>query len=485
MKRDTKFSFQSLGNHEFDEAVSGLIPFISNVTTPVLAANLILDKEPDLEEQENLHKSIVIVKKGVKIGVIGYLTAETKFLAPKNNVEYEDEVSALKREAKRLKLQGVNILIALGHSGYFKDLEIAKNVEDIDLVIGGHSNTFLSNKNTTEIPETVVDLYPKEVKQSSGRIVRVVQAYAYTKYLGKLHLTFDANGEIIECDGMPILLNQDVPRDPELLSMVEKYSYNIDKINNVIVGSSTETLHGDYCRFRECNIGNLITDAVLNHTYAIGHEDIKIAIIQGGRIRASIDRPQKPFEMTREDWFTVIPFTDSLTVVTMNGTILRKSLEHAVDGWQTTDCPGQFLQFSGMRVTYDLAKPPGSRVVTARVACASCEHNELADIENHLEYKVIMCMFLADGGDGFSMFDGLQKEIFSYNEVDSVIYYLNRTGLITQKEEGRIVLLNEDVAIKKAENRINRLMGSNGKLYLPNDIIQCLALISTIFIRFR
>lgn len=59
------------------------------------------------------------------------------------NVEILPEIPAISAEAKRLKNQGVNILIALGHSGFEMDIKIAENVEDIDLVVGGHTNTFL------------------------------------------------------------------------------------------------------------------------------------------------------------------------------------------------------------------------------------------------------------------------------------------------------------------------------------------------------
>jgi len=52
-------------------------------------------------------------------------------------------VPAIKREVERLRSNGVNILIALGHSGHSVDKKIAKEVDGIDLVIGGHTNTFL------------------------------------------------------------------------------------------------------------------------------------------------------------------------------------------------------------------------------------------------------------------------------------------------------------------------------------------------------
>lgn len=64
-------------------------------------------------------------------------------IASVGNIQLLPEVVSITTEAKRLKNDGVNILIALGHSGFEMDVEIAKQVVDIDLVIGGHSNTFL------------------------------------------------------------------------------------------------------------------------------------------------------------------------------------------------------------------------------------------------------------------------------------------------------------------------------------------------------
>lgn len=67
----------------------------------------------------------------------------TKEVAITEDVEILPEIPAISAEAKRLKNQGINILIALGHSGFETDILIAEAVEDIDLVVGGHSNTFL------------------------------------------------------------------------------------------------------------------------------------------------------------------------------------------------------------------------------------------------------------------------------------------------------------------------------------------------------
>lgn len=66
-----------------------------------------------------------------------------KNLADTGDVKITPEIPSITDEAKRLKNQGVDILIALGHSGFEMDTKIAEQVSDIDVVIGGHSNTFL------------------------------------------------------------------------------------------------------------------------------------------------------------------------------------------------------------------------------------------------------------------------------------------------------------------------------------------------------
>lgn len=197
-----------MGNHEFDDGVKGLIPFIDNATFPIVTANLDLSKQPDLAAT-NLKNSTILEINGRKIGVIGYLTPETKILSTTENVIFEDEVESIRKEAKKLKEQGVDILIALGHSGFETDKRIAREVEDIDLVIGGHTNTFLYGGAApdVEVPE---GFYPTEVQQASGRKVYVVQAYAYTKYLGNFTASFDARGELTHIEGNPILVDASV-----------------------------------------------------------------------------------------------------------------------------------------------------------------------------------------------------------------------------------------------------------------------------------
>lgn len=66
-----------------------------------------------------------------------------QFLSLVGKVDILDEVASIQEEAKKLTAQGVQIIIAVGHSGYNVDQNIAANVPEVDLVVGGHTNTFL------------------------------------------------------------------------------------------------------------------------------------------------------------------------------------------------------------------------------------------------------------------------------------------------------------------------------------------------------
>lgn len=91
------------------------------------------------------------------------------------------------KEAELLKEKGVDIIIALGHSGYVVDKNIAKNCPLVDIVVGGHSHSFLYSGQQPDA-EKSEGPYPTIVTQSSGKKVPVVQAFAFTKYIGVLRL---------------------------------------------------------------------------------------------------------------------------------------------------------------------------------------------------------------------------------------------------------------------------------------------------------
>ena len=92
---------------------------------------------------------------GIKVGIIGYISPRTAIISqPGPNITFHDEIYSVNQEAKKLKDQGVNIIIALGHSGYNFDKILASQAPDVDLVVGGHSHSFLyTGENPPDEPE--------------------------------------------------------------------------------------------------------------------------------------------------------------------------------------------------------------------------------------------------------------------------------------------------------------------------------------------
>ncbi|XP_073811844.1 protein 5NUC-like [Musca autumnalis] len=437
----------SLGNHEFDSGVPGLLPFLDKVDFPIVAANLDLSSSPKLRHSKHLQNSTVLEVNGAKVGVIGYITPDTLDLTMTKEDLFTDEIEAINREAENLKAQGINIIIALGHSGYEKDQEIAAKCPEVDLVIGGHTNTFLYNDQQPDT-ESVDGPYPTLVNQTSGKQVPVVQAYAYTKYLGKLHVQFDKDGNLIKFDGTPILLNSEVPRESDVLELLEVYRPEVAKLENDVVGHSKVFIDGrrEICNSRECNLGNLVADAMvharvmedLGGTY---WTDAAVAFVQAGGMRNGIE-PRSDGTITAKDVTSVLSHNNDLYVSKISGKTLLAALEHSASMIDQKE-PNGFLQMSGVHVTYDYNNPIGSRVVNAEIRCAACTIPVYEPLDEDKHYNVIVSHFLLHNGDGYTFHEenGSEPQHMKNKEVDVLTLYLRNHDFIYPGVEDRITII--------------------------------------------
>ncbi|CAH1241753.1 NT5E [Branchiostoma lanceolatum] len=370
------------------------------------------------------------------------------------NLVFKDEVAAITAEVRRLQSQGVNKFIALGHSGIKADITIAKQVPGLDLVVGGHSNTFLyegtppeDDKKYGEYPLGI----PSEVE--SGRFVLVVQDYAFGKYLGYLKLKFDDAGEVTEFDGNPILLNSSISQDSETLAEVASMKGIIANLTKQEVGRTHVFLDGrrETCRRGECNMGNLITDAMVRQNLKTPDEakwaDVSMGIWNSGNIRAPIPfRPPNGI-ITGEDVLTVVPFMNTIDVIVISGEALYQAFEHSVAELPDSEA-GQFLQVSGFVVTYDLSKPVGERVVRLEARCSECKVPQYQPVEKQKRYKLLINSYIADGGDGFTMIkdNTYSRDQIGYLDSDLLFAYLKDASPITTGLERRITFVDGTAA---------------------------------------
>ncbi|XP_033979778.1 snake venom 5'-nucleotidase-like isoform X1 [Trematomus bernacchii] len=261
-----KYDAMAFGNHEFDNGLEGLKkPFMEQILCPIVSANLKTDPSIAATFGKSYLPYKILTVAGEQVGIVGYVSQETSALSkPGPLLLFEAEIPALQLQVDKLRTLGVNKIIALGHSGFTVDKEIARKVRGVDVVIGGHSNTFLytGTQPSTEFP---AGDYPFMVKSDDGRQVPVVQAYAFGKYLGYLKVTFNEAGDLLKATGNPILLDGSVTQDPEFLADVQEWKKSLANFSSQVVGQTQVFLNGsaEECRFRECNLGNMICDAMI------------------------------------------------------------------------------------------------------------------------------------------------------------------------------------------------------------------------------
>ena len=231
----------------------------------------------------------------------------------------------MEREVKILQSQGVNKIIALTHIGLAEDVKLAAAVEGVDVYVGGHSHTLLSNTG-----KDAGGPYPIVVKRPSGDPVLVVQSYYAGIYFGDLEVTFNEKGVPISWKGDTVLLDSKIPQDQQLAVMVAKLAEPLQVFRQKEVGITSVELIGnrDVCRYEECNLGNLISDALL---YATRKQKTQIAFQNGGGIRTSI--PQGKINLGQI--LEVLPFSNNISVFGLKGSDVRLALENGVSRAET------------------------------------------------------------------------------------------------------------------------------------------------------
>lgn len=420
----TELGYQAMavGNHEFDLGPEGLATYLDRVKFPVVGGNLDVSQNPLLAGR--LAKTAVIDLGGQKVGIVSALAMDTpETSSPGPSVVFQDDIDSLKAGVAELEAAGVTMIVALTHLGYKRDLEIAAAVPGVDIVVGGHSHTYLS----ADDPDRDGP-YPTWVSRDDGSMVPVVQAYAYGKYLGRADLTFDDAGNLIYAGGNTLLLDGSVAEDAGLVAKVKELAGPIEAVRAQIVAEATAPIDGarESCRQMECQMGNLVTEAMLDR---VADQGVTIAITNGGGLRASIDGGKVSMGAV----LTVLPFQNTLSTFKTPGATLVAALENGVS--QIEDGGGRFPQVAGMKFTFDPAAPVGARVSDVLVK----EGEAWVPIDPAKDYLVVTNNYVRRGGDGYKMFaDAAEAYDFGPDLADVTADYLAKTGPYTPFTDGRI-----------------------------------------------
>jgi 5'-nucleotidase / UDP-sugar diphosphatase len=394
------------GNHDFNYGYNRLLELTKIVEFPVISANVVYETSGELVLPPYMIKEV----DGIKLGIFGLSTPETHYKTHPNNVKglkFTDPVVAAKKMVAELNKQGVDAVIALSHLGTDASstdtsIKVAMGAPGIALIIDGHSHT---------------------VDNIGVSGTKIVSAGEYLKNLGVVELEF--KGKTLSTINASLITKEDaanIEPDKDVEAFISTIQKAQEEILAEVVGETTVKLDGerDTVRKGESNLGNLITDAMVEVTGA------DFALTNGGGIRSSIDVGP----ITKGEVITVLPFGNFIQTKKVTGKDVKAALENGASGYPSNH--GAFAHVSGLTYKIDDTKPAGERVHSVTIQGKPLDLNKT--------YSMATNDFLAAGGDNYEMFKGL-THTGDYPALDeAVISFIKGKGKMSPATEGRIAV---------------------------------------------
>lgn len=394
------------GNHEFDFGKEVYAKRRAESKSLYMAANLRAEDGSPLPGHEDRR----IFEMGpIKLGVFGVALANTPLMSSASGFKFSDEMEAVRAQSKALREAGADIIVAVTHTDFTRDLEIARS-RLVDVLLTGHDHDLrISYDNRVAMVES----------GEEGEYVTAIDMYCIiAEKDGKRSVTWRPAFRPID--------SALVTPDPEALAIVKKYEAELSKELDVPLGTTATPLDSRSAtvRSQEAAIGNLIADAMRLATGA------DIAITNGGGIRANKQYPAGA-TLTRRDILSELPFGNSTVLVEITGKDVKDALENGVS--QVDNRAGRFPQVSGLKFTFDPKAPVGSRVLAIEI--------DGKPLDPAAKLKVASNDFMFTGGDGYAAL-GRGKTLIGKTDgtlmANVVMVHVRKLGEVKAQIEGRI-----------------------------------------------
>jgi len=433
----------TLGNHEFDEGVAELKrllaggnhasgPFLEDpyrgARFPYVSANVV-----DAASGAPILPPYVIKRvRGLPVAFIGAVLKETPTIVTPSGVagvRFLDEAEAINRYIPELKARGVRAVVVLIHQGARTGNftgptrstpvtlpgaigDIVRRLDDeIDVVVSGHAHSFTNAL----------------VENANGKPILVTQAFANGTAYADIDLAMDpASRDIVEKSAAIVTIWADegpgLEPDAAVAALVAEAEARVAPLVNRIIGTAASTIVRDPNSAGESALGNLIADA---QRAAMGTD---FAFMNPGGIRADIDAGQ----VTWGELFTVQPFGNDLVRMDVTGAQITRLLNQQ---WAGQPFP-RILQISGLRYTWDNARPVGDRIVEVRDGAGNL-------LNPAATYSVTANSFIAAGGDNFTVLTEGTNRVIGPVDLDALIDHIQSLPQpFSAAIVGRILRLN-------------------------------------------
>ena len=395
------------GNHEFDFGKATFFKRMAEARFPIFCANI---RNPDGTLAAGLRERTIMTFDGIRIGIAAATDEEAVILSSPGDLKFPRAVETIEKQAKALRQEGADIVVACVHTGRAKDEEMYRmNVADI--ILSGHDHDLWVNYD--------------------GRCAAIESSYD-AHFVTCIDVTFtvrtnDGRREVMWHPEFRIVDTRNVTPDAEVLAVVSGYEKKLSSTLDIAIATTAVDLDSRNAtvRTQEAAIGNLIADAMR------AEADAAIAITNGGGIRGGRIYSAGT-TITRRDIMAELPFNNHIAVLEISGRAIRAALENGFS--YLPRAAGRFPQVSGLKVVVDPSRPVGQRVVSVEADGKSLEDMKI--------YRLATNDFMSGGGDGYSMFDNVHEIIPGHDGplmTNAVIEYLQKIKTVRTGVDGRIV----------------------------------------------
>ena len=404
------YDVRTVGNHEFDKKMNGLLDMLTWSNVPVVASNYDFTLSCLANRVET---SMIIEKNGIKVGFIGLNVKLDNLVAPssREGVQWQNAINVADQEAQQLKDKGADIVIALSHLGYeressspYYDRGIAMNTRNIDMIIGGHSHTFLN--------------YADYITNQDNESVPVVQTGSKGICLGYAKIKLDENNRpSYTYKLIPVKNHLDNKLDPEFSDLIDEYSGSVKYKMEEVLGNCPDAIRKGS---PESPLYNVTGDALVWMAKEYMDVNADVGIYNSGGLRAEISAG----DLTIGDVYAVYPFDNVLSILTMEGKDLKKLFEYVASN-------------GGLPIN------SGVKLVISNWAVKSVTLNDKA-IDDNKTYTIATIDYLVElGRYGFE--NALSRSDSPQIVRDYFVEYFRHlaeqnNGQITARTDGRITI---------------------------------------------
>ncbi len=398
-----RFDAMAVGNHEFDKPFATLMMQRDLATFPLLSANIYHDGKRVFQPYKFFQLG------PVKVAVMGLTTKRAAIMAAPDNVrglEFREAMDEAADLVPQLRQQA-DVVIAATHMGHFEDgrhgvenpgdVEMARAVPGIDLVVGGHSHdaVCMAGPNVREKPH--VPGTPCTPERQNG--TWIVQAQWWSWYLGRADFEYrDGKFTLVKYELIPVNLKEktrdtngqriarlyqgEIAEDPDMLALLKPYQDLGGQQLLVDIGSTDDTF--DHEHDFKGQLRPALAQLTLQAMKDIAHADF--AVVNTGGIRDSLPGGR----ITYKDVLKIHPFANMLVTVELTGTEVAAYMEVAR---KMSANSGAYAQWAGISVT-----PRDGQGAELRIAGRPVEPGKT--------YRLVISSFLATGGDGYPKMTG-------------------------------------------------------------------------------